>query len=57
VIGVQNMVFCFFAYIDSIDPLFSKCAFNLAEPVIKRVKNSVLLEYCHINDAKIAEEH
>jgi len=38
VIGVKNMVFCFFAYIDSIDPLLSKYAFNPAESVIKVVK-------------------
>jgi len=38
VIGVKNMVFWFFAYIDSIDPLLSKYAFNPAETVIKVVK-------------------
>jgi len=53
VIGVKNMVFWFFAYIDSIDPLLSKYAFNPAETVIKVVKRQ---EYCHISDAKIAEK-
>ena len=36
VIWVKNVVYCFFAYIDSIDPLLSKYAFNPA--VIKVVK-------------------
>jgi len=38
VIGVKNMVLWFFAYIDSIDSLLSKYAYNLAVTVIKVVK-------------------
>ena len=37
-IGVKNMVLCFFAYIHSIDPLLSKYAYSLAETIIKVVK-------------------
>jgi len=42
-IGVKNIVLCFFAYIDSIDPLLSKYAYRLAETIIKVVKKQLFI--------------
>jgi len=54
VIGVKNMVLWFFAYIDSIDSLLSKYAYNLAITVIKVVKRQHFVTVVPKKGRKIA---